>query len=255
MLIKPLVTAKELKAVYSQCFDLRGNFEEQEMHREIQELNGFLKKAQLAIKSRMCEDSNEECYALISLIENEAAKYASEFTLLELELLKCILKEIVASENGTVSSIDCINYSSNIQKLSKSDAQKALEHYISSQWLKERDGEVSLTVRSLLELEPILRKIDHDLLDCKLCGQLIIKGAVCVSCRGKFHRHCLSKIAKGNQGLKCPGCRQPWTNMSSSCVGLNVTDSTASQFQRRESARNDRSCRKKRQIESDSDSD
>lgn len=47
------------------------------------------------------------------------------------------MKEIVSSDSGTVSSIDCINQSFNIQKLTKSDAQKALDKFISSHWLKE----------------------------------------------------------------------------------------------------------------------
>lgn len=47
------------------------------------------------------------------------------------------MKEILASSNGSVSSIDCINFSSAIQKLSKSEAQKALDKFFTSQWLKE----------------------------------------------------------------------------------------------------------------------
>lgn len=41
----------------------------------IKNLNDLLKPAQLAIKSRLCEDNNEEHFALINLIESEAAKY------------------------------------------------------------------------------------------------------------------------------------------------------------------------------------
>lgn len=38
-------------------------------------LNELLKPAQLGIKSRLCEDNNEEYFALINMIESEAAKY------------------------------------------------------------------------------------------------------------------------------------------------------------------------------------
>jgi len=51
--------------------------------------------------------------------------------------MKYILKEIVSSEAGTISSIDCINFTSTVSKLGKSDAQKALEKFLSSKWLKE----------------------------------------------------------------------------------------------------------------------
>lgn len=37
-------------------------------------LNQLLQPAQLGIKSRLCEDSNEEYFALINMIESEAAK-------------------------------------------------------------------------------------------------------------------------------------------------------------------------------------
>jgi hypothetical protein len=47
------------------------------------------------------------------------------------------MKEIVSTETGSVSSTDCINHSSNIPKLSKTDAQKALDKFLAAQWLKE----------------------------------------------------------------------------------------------------------------------
>lgn len=40
----------------------------------VKELNDLLKPVHLTIKSRLCEDTNEEYYALISLIESEVAK-------------------------------------------------------------------------------------------------------------------------------------------------------------------------------------
>lgn len=48
----------------------RGN----EIRDLIKSLNDLLKPAQLAVKSRLCEDNNDEYFALISLIESEAAK-------------------------------------------------------------------------------------------------------------------------------------------------------------------------------------
>ena len=95
---------------------------------------------------------------MINLIESEAAKYAihielkwtfilkcillflrhtSEFSAAEFDLFKWIMKEIISTESGSVSSIDCINQSANIPKLSKSDAQKALDKFLASRWLKE----------------------------------------------------------------------------------------------------------------------
>lgn len=38
-------------------------------------LNDLLKPAQLAIKHRLCEDTNTDIFVLISLTETEAAKY------------------------------------------------------------------------------------------------------------------------------------------------------------------------------------
>lgn len=45
-----------------------------EIRNLIQILNEKLKIAQLAIKSRLCEDNNEEHFVLLSLTETEAAK-------------------------------------------------------------------------------------------------------------------------------------------------------------------------------------
>lgn len=41
----------------------------------IDELNLHLKLAQLTIKYRLCEDTNDEYFALISVTESQAAKY------------------------------------------------------------------------------------------------------------------------------------------------------------------------------------
>lgn len=40
---------------------------------------------------------------------------------------------------------------------------------------KQKEGEVSFTVRTLLEMEPYLKKIDEELMDCKICGCLVVK--------------------------------------------------------------------------------
>jgi len=206
----PLMSIKELQKNHATCFELERVADMNEIRNLIQILNEKLKIAQLAIKSRLCEDSNEEHFVLLSLTETEAAKHLSEFSQPELDLMKYILKEIVSSEAGTISSIDCINFTSTVSKLGKSDAQKALEKFLSSKWLKEKEGEVSFTVRALMELEPLLKKIDNELAECKLCGALAVKGVHCPSCHTKVHRFCLSKISRASSVMKCPTCHKQW---------------------------------------------
>ncbi|XP_046649269.1 non-structural maintenance of chromosomes element 1 homolog [Daphnia pulicaria] len=203
LLYKPLISSKELEKIYATVFknQARGN----EIRDLIKSLNDLLKPAQLAVKSRLCEDNNDEYFALISLIESEAAKQTSEFSAAELDLFKWIMKEIISSETGSVSSTDCINHSADIPKLSKTDAQKTLDKFFAAQWLKEREGEVSFTVRTLLEMEPVLKKLGDDLGDCVICNKLAVKKFVCpeTSCGAKFHRYCISKLK-----LKCPNCNR-----------------------------------------------
>ena len=137
---------------------------------------------------------------------------------------------------------------------------------------QQKEGEVSLTVRSLLELEPLIRRIDNEIPECKLCGNVTIKviakyfpylgtkyfnyiskiqGLLCPSCNAKFHHHCLAKFSKSGQSInKCPTCRQPWSNLdaSTSSNGKEAQDTSMSNTSMRRG-------RKKRQIASDSDSD
>lgn len=206
LLYKPLVSLKDLEKIYAAAYERQGRGEE--IRDLVRSLNDLLKPAQLGIKSRLCEDNNEEYFALINMIESEAAKHTSEFSPAEFELFKWVLKEIVSSESGSVSSIDCINQSSYIQKLTKTDAQKALDKFLASQWLNEREGEVSLTVRALLELEPLLKKLDEDLQNCKICNKLAVKKVACPDCGAKFHRYCISKLK-----LKCPACHRVWRSL------------------------------------------
>lgn len=45
---------------------------------------------------------------------------------------------------------------------------------------RQREGEVSFTARTLLELEPLLKKLDTDLGECQICGLLAVKVVSCV---------------------------------------------------------------------------
>jgi len=223
----PLMSVKELQKKHAICFELDRVADLNEIRSLIRILNENLKTAQLAIKSRLCEDSNEEHFVLLSLTETEAAKHVSKFSQPEIDLLKHILKEIVASETGTLSSIDCINFTSTVSKLGKSDAQKALDKFLSSKWLKEKEGEVSFTVRALMELEPLLRKIDNELADCKLCGSLAVKGVHCPSCHAKVHRFCLSRISRASSTLKCPTCHKQWSSFDEPFNPSQSSEATA----------------------------
>lgn len=102
LLYKSLISIKDLENVYATvyesmtlticsfslisltfqtniCFSLLicfiGQGRGDEIRNLVKSLNDLLKPAQLAVKSRLCEDSNEEYFALINLIESEAAKY------------------------------------------------------------------------------------------------------------------------------------------------------------------------------------
>jgi len=104
----------------------------------------------------------------------------------------------------------------------------------------QKEGEVSLTVRTLLEMEPYLKKIDEELMDCKICGCLVVKverlyhliylfqllkilcclqGIVCPneSCASKVHRFCLSRLSRAtstaSSQIKCPKCQRLWPNI------------------------------------------
>lgn len=91
---------------------------------------------------------------------------------------------------------------------------------------------MSLTVRALLELEPLLKKLDEDLQNCKICNKLAVKVCIlsnkvfcfcffltsiqfclrqkvaCPNCGAKFHRYCISKLK-----LKCPACHRVWRSL------------------------------------------
>jgi len=241
LLYSPMMSIKELQKSHATCFELDRVVNVDDIRKLIRILNEKLKVVRLAVKSRLCEDSNEEYFVMLSLTETDAAKHVSEFSQSEIDLLKHILKEIIASETGTVSSIDCINFTSTVSKLGKSDAQKALDKFLSSNWLKEKEGEVSLTVRALLELEPLLRKIDSELVDCKLCGDLTVKGVHCPSCQMKVHRFCLSKMSRASSTLKCPSCKKKWStlnetmNSSQSCQSQSRSSQSQSQLHSAES--------------------
>lgn len=39
----------------------------------------------------------------------------------------------------------------------------------------QKEGEVSFTVRALLELEPLLKTLDDEIDNCKICGKIAVK--------------------------------------------------------------------------------
>lgn len=114
---------------------------------------------------------------------------------------------------GVISTTQAINLSSSITPaISKRQANDAIERMVMDYWLFEEKGDLSLGVRSLLELRPYLKELygDH-LAECVLCSELVTRGDQCENCKVKLHENCSRRLFSGKDVRKCPSCAEPWT--------------------------------------------
>uniref|UniRef100_A0A2D4GVJ1 Non-structural maintenance of chromosomes element 1 homolog n=3 Tax=Micrurus TaxID=8634 RepID=A0A2D4GVJ1_MICCO len=165
----------------------------------------------MEIRKGSAEDSGETYLALVNLAETDITKMASDFSKNELEVFKKTLDLILMSGNGFASSIEILNLADQLKPMKKVEVERVVQQLVQRKWLCEKEGEYSLHIRSILELEQyIFRHYPESARKCHICHSLSVQNQVCEACGIVLHCSCLSKCFQAQPEPRCPHCKQFW---------------------------------------------
>ncbi|XP_060642411.2 non-structural maintenance of chromosomes element 1 homolog [Anolis sagrei] len=176
-------------------------------------INTHLRPLSMEIRKGLAEEDGRPHYALVNLAANEITQLASDYAENELELFKKTMDLILSSENGFASSTAILNLADQLKprKMKKVEAEQLLQSLVQSKWLQEKEGEYTLSVRSILELEQYIFCHYPDLAHkCHFCHSLCIQSQVCEDCGTAMHLHCLGRLFHAQAERRCPHCKQFW---------------------------------------------
>ncbi|XP_060549031.1 non-structural maintenance of chromosomes element 1 homolog isoform X3 [Pantherophis guttatus] len=124
-----------------------------------------------------------------------------------------LLDLILMSGNGFASSTEILNLADQLKpkKMKKMEVEQVLQQLVQKKWLCEKEGEYTLHIRSILELEQyIFRHYPESARKCHICHSLSIQSQVCEDCGIVLHCSCLSKYFQTQPEPRCPHCKQFW---------------------------------------------
>ncbi|KAI8893028.1 Nse1 non-SMC component of SMC5-6 complex-domain-containing protein [Globomyces pollinis-pini] len=150
---------------------------------------------------------------------DEISKLATHYNANEINYFRLIVNTVVESDKFKISVNSALNLTSRLEpSIPSSAGEIAVNKFIDDLWLLERNGYLSLSTRTLVELELyMIQKYEEFIITCQICKENIWNEFVrCKSkkCEVKVHRYCFSKLATRNQGPKCPGCQSVWSRHS-----------------------------------------
>lgn len=183
--------------------------------RFISKINSHIRPLHMELSKGISEDDEKLHYALINLCETPVSRMSIDYTPTDLEFFKKIVEKIVTdSDNGALSSTSILNLTNQLERrITKNNAQDLLERFIEDQWLLQKSGAVSLSIRSILELGHYIQAMyAEDITVCALCKKLVLKGQYCADsdCTVKIHKHCSKRYFKDTKDKKCPKCKTTW---------------------------------------------
>lgn len=184
----------------------RAIYKDQNFENGLQNINKTLEFSKLQIKFVRCEATSNEYYVLYSThYKNDVSWASGMYTDSQLDYFQNILKQILLSDSGAVSTIDCLNLN---KKFTKNEAQDFLTELIKRQFLvKVTGGKVTLSPLSFCELTPfIAQHLGAAVNSCNICKKAVIYGVTCSECNIRMHKFCFEKYKTQVKRVKCPNC-------------------------------------------------
>lgn len=246
-----LLGAKEVKLLYKTCCQkFEEYYPDSENERKnhllelVQTINRFIHPFHMEIKKGVGEEDGVSYYCLVCTNESAITKLASDYSPNDLEYFKKLVESIVESDQGHIGSTAALNLTEKLQKkMSKDDAQNLLSRLEKAKWITLTSGRVSLSTRSLLELEQYILDMYEDSTSCRCnaCKHICLKGQTCDNCGTKLHFYCASRFFRGMENPKCPNseCGTPWSHAipnkeTDSSQAHSSRDTTSSSRKRKE---------------------
>ncbi|GFR65238.1 non-structural maintenance of chromosomes element 1-like protein [Elysia marginata] len=170
----------------------------------------------LEIRKGVEEDDGHHYYVLANTAETAISRLSTAYSPNEMELFKKLVENIVESGDGKIGSLAAMNLTDKLEKrIGKEEAQNFFNRLEDDRWIKKNsDGKISLSVRSIVELDQYIKDVYPDYIKlCSLCKKLCLQGCQCENCGAKFHFRCSNAFfSKQGPNKTCPesNCRAPW---------------------------------------------
>ncbi|XP_073795096.1 non-structural maintenance of chromosomes element 1 homolog isoform X3 [Danio rerio] len=187
MMTNGIVSAAQAGMLHKKCCELHGG--QEKIDDFINVVNTHLQPLFMHIRKGMSEEDGQEHFVLMDLI--------------------------VESDSGSASSTAILNSADKLisKKLKKKEAELVLNKFVQDKWLKEQDGEYTLSVRCIVEMEPYMRTIYQDMIKvCYVCHNIALQCQVCEnpSCEIKVHLPCVARYFRARSDPHCPACNDFW---------------------------------------------
>ncbi|KAG0358579.1 hypothetical protein BG005_002135 [Podila minutissima] len=240
-----IMTEVAAQDLYSQvCQATQEQYNEDDFSDFIGQLNEGLNSVEFEFRRSQDETNGDPIIALTNTNGQKIAQVATSYSPTELEYFKHLLDAIVMADDEAycISSTAALNESGKLKNkenkpltLSKKDADALLDRYIKDRWLiKSKSGALSLSMRSLLELQTYLKETyGNQMQECTLCMEIITKGQRCTTsaCAARLHHHCARTYFQNMNNPSCPTCNGPWTGKF--LIGLSDNTTAPSSISRR----------------------
>ncbi|XP_049849149.1 non-structural maintenance of chromosomes element 1 homolog [Schistocerca gregaria] len=166
----------------------------------------------ISLKRSVAEQDGQIHYAVCNTLLDEISKLANQFQKHEIDHFESLfvlakIDRIVKSKTGRIPRSTAVELEGDLQKPL---GRHFYPRLYDQGWLQASvDGELSLGVRTLLELRPYLEsEYEQDLKKCSLCSNWVFNGRPCPNeqCNVKLHHYCLSRWTQIRQSYSCPSC-------------------------------------------------
>jgi len=182
----------------------------------IRTINDQLEELGMLIKKGVDEDTGESCFMLVNTsnrLVGQSRQLATgvqvQFTQVELDYLRLMATEILQDDSKAISSRDALNLMDQVsgKKLTLPEAEKTITKFINCRWLKMVEGEITLDVRFLGEMEQWMIEVVGGVAKCQMCRKVVVRGVYC-TCEDLvgWHKYCLAKQTKKGLDTKCKKC-------------------------------------------------
>ncbi|CAL1531072.1 unnamed protein product [Lymnaea stagnalis] len=184
--------------------------------RFVQAANEAIAPFNLEIRKGVQEDDGAHFYCLVNTVETSLTRLSSTYTPNELELFKKLVEKIVDTDDGKMGSLAALSLTDKLdKKMGKEEGQDFFNRLERDKWIKkDTDGKISLSVRSILELEQYLKDMYPEFIKlCNICSKICLLGETCANCGIKLHLKCANNLfSKQGSEKKCPArdCSATW---------------------------------------------
>lgn len=209
LMSKGLIGERKLKDIYKTVKERCEVTDNVSLNEFRNVINTKLKEVSMEIRQKPDEDTGEQMYALVQTMESDLGKLTTDYQPQQLELFKKTVGLIMGTPDGKASSTDILNLTEGLEKkMTKQEAEEALDKFVEEQWLKQNEGYVWMTCRSIMELERYLRQT-YQPDQCWNCKDIVVKGQVCSQCEIKLHGYCADRLFKDGRRA-CRNCNHRW---------------------------------------------